>query len=147
MERKFTGWHMLAMMVAFFGVIIAVNITMARIAIGTFGGVVVENSYIATERFNGWLEQAEAQEKLGWEISPALDADRHVAVTTSQTPDALLITGWARHPLGVADERQLVFAREADGSFRSTDALPEGRWVLRISASADGHEWRSEEEL
>lgn len=147
MERKLTGWHVLAMMVAFFGVIIAVNITMARIAIGSFGGVVVENSYIATQEFNGWLEQAEAQEALGWEITPVFGADRRVSLSVAGTPATLEITGWARHPLGVADEREVIFVKQEDGSFRSTEALPEGRWVLRISAAADGHEWRGEEAL
>ena len=44
MTKAFTGRHMAAIMVAFFGVIIAVNFTMARFATATFGGRVVENS-------------------------------------------------------------------------------------------------------
>lgn len=147
MERKFTGWHMLAMMVAFFGVVIAVNLTMARIAIGSFGGVVVENSYVATQEFNGWLEQAERQEQLGWDITGNLREDGHVAVTAIGTPDAVTLAAWARHPLGAADERQLVLERQADGTFLSTQALPEGRWVLRLIATHGADEWRSEKEL
>ena len=34
---QFTGWHMLAIMVAFFGVVIAVNVTMMQIARGEVG--------------------------------------------------------------------------------------------------------------
>ena len=45
--RPFTGRHMAAIMVAFFGVVIAVNVYMARLATSTFTGVVVENSYVA----------------------------------------------------------------------------------------------------
>jgi nitrogen fixation protein FixH len=59
MGRQFTGgtWRR---MVAFFGVVIAVNLTMARLAIGSFGGVVVENSYVASQKFNGWLDRPRA---------------------------------------------------------------------------------------
>ena len=52
MPRTFTGRHMTMVLVAFFGTIIVVNFTMARFASSTFGGVVVENSYVASQHFN-----------------------------------------------------------------------------------------------
>ena len=58
--RKFTGWHMTGILVAFFGVVVSVNVFMARAAISTFGGTVVDNSYVASQKFNGWLDKAEA---------------------------------------------------------------------------------------
>ena len=51
-ERPLTGWHVLAMFVAFFGVIIAVNLTLAWQAISTFPGLEVENSYVASQTFD-----------------------------------------------------------------------------------------------
>jgi nitrogen fixation protein FixH len=44
MEGPFTGRHMTAILVGFFGVVIAVNLLMARFATSTFGGIVVENT-------------------------------------------------------------------------------------------------------
>ena len=38
MTRKFTGWHMSAILVGFFAIVISVNLFMARAAIGSFGG-------------------------------------------------------------------------------------------------------------
>ena len=70
--RKFTGWHMTGILVAFFGVVVTVNIVMARAAIGTFGGTVVENSYVASQKFNGWLDQAKAQDKMGWTVDASM---------------------------------------------------------------------------
>ena len=55
MQRAFTGRHMAAIMVAFFGVVIVVNLLNARLASSTFGGEVVENSYVASQDFNRWL--------------------------------------------------------------------------------------------
>ncbi|MFC3099686.1 FixH family protein [Altererythrobacter lauratis] len=146
-DRRFTGWHMLAVMVAFFGVIIAVNFTMARIAIGSFGGVVVENSYVASQDFNGWLEQARAQEELGWQVDNTLSADRRVVLRIAGAPETLSITGSARPPLGGHQGEQLTFIRTAPGEYVSTRALENGRWVVRLQIMGDGHVWRSEEEV
>ena len=83
MTRRFTGWHMTAIMIAFFGVIITVNMTMAVFATRTFGGKVVENSYVASQQFNEWLAAARAQEKLGWKHELSLDGERKVVVAVS----------------------------------------------------------------
>ena len=67
MRKEFTGRHMAAILVAGFGVVIAVNLMMARFAVSTFGGVVVENSYVASQEFNTWLERAAQSRAIGWE--------------------------------------------------------------------------------
>jgi len=63
--RPFTGRKMAAIMVAFFAVVIIVNVYMAREASSTFGGVVVENSYVASQQYNRWLDEASAENALG----------------------------------------------------------------------------------
>ena len=133
MTKRFTGWHMAAIMVLFFGVIIAVNVTMAVFATTTFGGKVVENSYVASQKYNEWLAAARAQEKLGWKHEIRLDADRHVTVELSAAdavPQAV-----ASHPLGRATEVSLNFVSEGKGRFRSAEALRPGRWTVHLSVS------------
>jgi nitrogen fixation protein FixH len=152
MQRKFTGWHMLAMMVAFFGVVIAVNFTMARIAIGSFGGVVVDNSYVASQQFNGWLDQARAQQALGWQVSTVWRPDRLVQVDVVRGEGAVVdgpvaVTATARHPLGTLPDHALIFRRQPDGSFVSTEEVPDGRWTLRLQVTAGSEVWRHEDEL
>ena len=44
MSRPFTGRDVALVMIGFFGLVVAVNITMARFASSSFGGVVVDNS-------------------------------------------------------------------------------------------------------
>ena len=46
---RFTGFHMLACMIVFFGVIVAVNLTMATLASQSWTGLVVKNSYVASQ--------------------------------------------------------------------------------------------------
>jgi hypothetical protein len=76
MTRRFTGGHMLALMLAFFGTVVAVNFVMATLAVRTFGGTVVDNSYVPSQHYNHWLDQARAQRALGWTASGP-DPDRH----------------------------------------------------------------------
>ena len=52
----FSGRHMLLTMLAFFGVIIGVNLTMAWFARSSWTGLVVENSYVASQEFNAKME-------------------------------------------------------------------------------------------
>ena len=45
----FTGWHMLTIMLLFFGTIISVNVTMAWNAVTSWSGLVVQNTYVASQ--------------------------------------------------------------------------------------------------
>lgn len=147
MTRKFTGRHMTAILVAFFGVVIAVNFTMARFATSTFGGKVVENSYVASQEFNGWLEQAEVQRALGWEAVTTWRPDNRLAVQLWGVPEGATVSATARHPLGRMADQQVEFASNGAGRFLSKDALPAGRWILRLEVTAEGQIWRREEEI
>ena len=135
--RPFTGWHMTAIMVSFFGVVFAVNFGMAHLASSTFSGVVVRNSYDASQSFNRWLDEAAREKALGWDARVARLGDGRVVVTIARdgataVPEAALLVAEAKRPLGLPDDRNLRFDRQADGSYVSTEALPVGRWKLRL---------------
>jgi len=134
MTRRINGWHMTAIFVGFFGVIIAVNITMATLATRSFGGTVVDNSYVASQRFNTWLEAAREQDNLDWSETVSR-ANDHIVVQV-QTPDGALETGSiaaiAEHPLGQADPVILEFSEIEPGQYRSDQPLVSGRWLIRI---------------
>lgn len=149
MTRPFTGWHMTAILVSFFAVVIGVNLYMARAAIGTFGGTVVENSYVASQRFNHWLDKADAQKTLGWSVTANLTADRYIAVDAgvggSQLAGAT-ISAVARHPLGRAPEQALTFRRQG-GHWVSTDPMPQGRWLVHLSVARGADRFQTIEVL
>lgn len=147
MARKFTGWHMTAILVAFFGVVVAVNVTMARLATGTFGGVVVENSYVASQQFNRWLAEADASAALGWQVAAARAPDGRVALAVAEAPDFLAASGTARHPLGRETPLALTFERNGEGQYLSVEALPPGRWTVRLELAQGNTVWRGEERL
>ena len=67
-EKELKGGHVLAMIIAFFGVIIGVNLVMAYFANSTWSGLVVANGYVASQSFDKDLAKARAQEALGWKV-------------------------------------------------------------------------------
>jgi nitrogen fixation protein FixH len=147
MTRRFTGRHMAAILVTFFGIVFAVNFVMAGYAHSTFGGIVVENSYVASQKFNGWLEEARAQERLGWSAGIKRDDDGSVRVMLDGPGPQARLAAIARHPLGRAPDRELTFVRAADGSFVSRETLPAGRWTMRLEVRDGDDIWRSEDHL
>ena len=132
--RPYTGRHKTMIFVAFFGVVVAVNITMARLASGTFSGTVVDNSYVASQKFNGWLEQSRAQDRLGWVTPMSLDGSRRVVIGVPGSGFAA--AGTAHHPLGRVADVPLAFVADGangkTGRLVSTTPLPEGRWHVRL---------------
>ena len=144
MTRRFTGWHFTVIIIAFFGVVIAVNLTMAVFATRTFGGVVVENSYVASQNYNDWLDAAKRQQKLAWSIEAALDEQRRVTIAMSI--DGARVSGFARHPLGREPDVPLTF--DTTGTLaRSVNALPPGRWNIHLLVSRGESEARLIETL
>lgn len=146
-RKRFTGWHMTGILVAFFGGVAAVNFTMASYASSTFGGIVVENSYVASQEFNGWLEQARESEALGWQAVTTWRPDGRLVVSVSSAPDYLEATAIARHPLGRKPDRALGFRRIGEGTYLSNEELPGGRWTLRLELTDGVNVWRREDEL
>ena len=145
MTRRFTGWHMTAIIAGFFGLVIAVNLYMAHAAISTFGGTVVENSYVASQQYNEWLAEADKEAKLGWTVTAARAAGDKVRLVVDDNGVAglnFVVSAKAEHPLGRAPERVLQFASQGDGSYVSREALPAGRWLLRVEVKRASDRYR-----
>lgn len=143
--KPFTGYHMAAILIGFFGIVIAVNIYMAKVAVGTFGGTVVDNSYVASQQYNEWLAEADKEAKLGWTVTAARVAEDKVRLMVDDNGVAGLnfaASAKAEHPLGRAPEHELQFVSQGDGSYVSREALPTGRWLLRIEINRAGGRYR-----
>ena len=149
-QRRFTGRHMWLTMLGFFGTVIVVNFTMAWYASSTFGGTVVDNSYVASQKFNGWLQTARLQAQLGWTARLGVDAGRHATldIASGGVPGVgFSASGTALHPLGRAPDVPLAFATAGAGRLISAQVLPSGRWLVRVSVARDGHVLRLEQAL
>ena len=147
--RPLTGWHVLAMFVAFFGVIIAVNGTLAWKAISTFPGLEVENGYVASQTFDA---EKTAQEALHWVLTPKYDA--------VQDQLSLTFTDAQGQPVTLASLEVLVGRTTeavddmrpgfvlADGVYAAPARLAMGKWMLAVTAHAtDGTRFRQRIDL
>ncbi|MFN2099676.1 FixH family protein [Altererythrobacter sp. MF3-039] len=144
MQREFTGRDMAKVLVAGFGVVFAVNMLMATLAAQSFSGVIVENSYAASQKFNGWLEEARKSEELGWSAQLRQGEDGYLTLETIGVPLGAQVSAQLRRPLGEREEAGLEFAQTETGAFRSVEPIATGRWIARITIAADVERWTSE---
>ncbi len=132
--REFTGRKMLMIMISFFAVIISVNLYMAYSAVSTFPGLEVDNSYVASQKFD---ELAIAQRALGWEVSLAHESDE--LVLQWQDADGLVlpaqIVAKIGRPTFAGEDIQLQF-RLVGEEYRADAVLAPGPWRLFLDAVA-----------
>lgn len=139
--RQFTGRHMLAIMVAFFGVVIGVNLALAFFANSTWSGLVVANGYVASQKFNADEAEARAQAAKGWSVR-AGHGDGRVTVSfadrTAAAIGGLTVAGTLQRPTTDRDDAVLAFSEEAAGSYAAAADLAPGVWDLAITATEAG---------
>lgn len=145
MEREFTGRMFLAILVAFFGVIIAVNFTMAWFANSTWSGLVVKNSYVASQEFNGKAADAAAQLARGWkgDFSIADGAVRFRLLSASGAPvSARSISVTFRRPVSDREDITVTLAPAGDG-WLAAHVVADGAWVVEVDADiGESQPWR-----
>ena len=144
MKSEFTGRHMTAVLVGGFGIVIAVNLSMATLATRGFGGVVVENSYVASQKYNGWLDEARKQQALGWSVDVKRQRGGNIALALQGVPAGADVTAQLRRPLGEPETTELAFAAAAPGTLVSTTPVAAGRWIARIAITAGVDRWTQE---
>lgn len=141
-ERTFTGWHMLASMLAFFGVIIAVNLTMAVLASSSWTGLIVKNGYVASKDFNGKLAAARQQADRGWHAEPAYDGGRFSLRLTDSEGRPVLLDALAAsygRPVSSAADATTVLTHAGNGLYLAEQRLEKGLWQISFEGrSAQG---------
>ncbi|SHF74719.1 Nitrogen fixation protein FixH [Kaistia soli DSM 19436] len=141
-EREFTGWHMLAGMGAFFGVIIGVNVFLAVSASRTWTGLVVENSYVASQEFNEKERLAKEQAALGWRAVLTYDASRlqlDIRDRDGAPIDLGPVTVALTRPLGDHEDRTVPLFRGTNGVYSAVIDLPHGVWNAVSAAPGTPH--------
>ena len=94
--RILTGRAVLQWLVAFFGIVFAVNGVLVRAAISTFGGVETTSSYKAGLQFGHEVAVAERQDSLHWQVSGKLTRDgagQAVLDVTARDAQGALLAG------------------------------------------------------
>ena len=143
--REFTGKHMLVSILAFFAVVIGVNVTMATLAQKSWTGLVVENTYVASQQFNEEAKKGRAQAALGWtgKLTVASGEVRYSLVDSHGKPVPLRgVTVLFRHPAYEAEDEALTLAAVVGATPGNADAFAvrhtprNGVWIVEIDADA-----------
>ncbi|THH35857.1 nitrogen fixation protein FixH [Aliishimia ponticola] len=137
MARQITGWHVLAIFVVGFGIIIAVNLTLAFQAVRTFPGLEVKNSYVASQSFDA---DRAAQLALGWDAAARVEGE---TLTLSFLRDGVPVQPVIEKAVfgratTVAQDQEPAFAWDG-AAFAAPVEIAPGNWNLRVEArAADG---------
>jgi nitrogen fixation protein FixH len=131
--KPLTGRKVLIIFLAFFGIVTAVNLVFIYYATGTFPGLVVKNSYVASQEYDA---KRDAQNALGWRAGAGLE-DGVLTVAIRDRNDApvygLTVSAVIGRPSTTAGERVIDLHPDGD-VYVAHPGLPEGVWRVEIRA-------------
>lgn len=138
-NRRFTGWHMLSIMVAFFGTIISVNLLMAYYANSSWSGMLSKNTYVASQDFN--IKAAEAREWARQGFRGKITVDRTAVGYAMEGPvdtvsEVQTVTAVFHRPVGDHQDFTIDLRRSADGTYSAAHELAPGAWIVDLEAKS-----------
>ncbi|MAC89398.1 FixH family protein [Maricaulis sp.] len=130
------GWHVLILILMFFGVTIGVNATFVTLALSSHPGEDVPRSYVQGLNYNDTLDRRNAQAALGWSARVnQVDGDLVLAIDDADgaAVAGLELAGQLIHPADTGADCDLAFTEARPGVYRSTLPCGEaGDWRLRV---------------
>ncbi len=138
---RIRGWHVLAAVVAFFGVVVAVDMTFVMAAYRSYPGQVSVTPYEDGLAYNKHMAQQRAQATLGWRASIATEPDKVVVAVLDAggaPVTGLKVTGLLSRPATEAGRLSLVFAETSPGRYIAHAAPQAGAWDLAFNAQGQG---------
>ena len=145
--RPLTGKKVLLIAVAAFAVVVAADLAMLFAATGTFPGLVVKNSYVASQ---GWDRKTHAQRALGWKAAASYGDGALQVVMTGR--DGAPVTGLnvvavVGRPASTREDVRLDLVEGTDG-YAAPLGLAPGMWRVMITgADAEGGEFEAAAEF
>lgn len=138
-DHGFTGWHMAAIMISFFGTIIGANGLMAYYAGSSWSGMLSKNTYVASQDFN--LRAAEAREWARQGFRGEVDIDRTAVHYRLVGPEDVVagvktVSAIFHRPVGDRQDFTIELAQAADGSYSGEHLLEPGPWIVDLAAKA-----------
>jgi nitrogen fixation protein FixH len=135
-SRPLSGRKVLMIALGAFGVVIFANVTLAVYAVRSFSGLVVPNSYVASQDFDA---RRDAQAALGWALDLGYaDGALRLAITDlagrAVRPATLGVT--VGRPTTTRDDHRLALEPTV-GGYAGALQLPRGAWRVEVVATAD----------
>lgn len=138
---RIKGWHVLAGLIAFFGVVFAVNGVFLYHALSTHTGVIANEPYRKGLAYNERIADEARQLARGWQdelvLAPAGDRVTLKLVDSSGRPvPGLKIAGLVGRPSTTEHDVRLELGEQPGGLYAANiPALGPGTWMVSLEAS------------
>ncbi|PSC06863.1 nitrogen fixation protein FixH [Alsobacter soli] len=143
---RLKGHHVLLMLVAFFGVVFAVNAYMMKVAMATFSGVESATPYKDGLAYNSQIAEAKRQAELGWTVTGHVERNAEgVARVNLDARDAqglglagVVARATLERPADKREDRTAELRELGGGRFAAqVDGVAPGQWDLVIEILRD----------
>ncbi|HEX9321392.1 MAG TPA: FixH family protein [Xanthobacteraceae bacterium] len=142
-DRRLTGRAVLLYVLAFFGVIVGVNLVMMKLAIDTMPGLEVDSSYRAGNAYNAEIAAARGQSAREWQVAGHLrrgaDGRAFLEVQAQDRGGAplsgLAFSAHLERPIDKRADRSVALREQGVGIYRGeAENLAPGQWDLVLEA-------------
>lgn len=132
------GKHVLAIILAFFATIIAVDVAFSVVAINSFPGEEEKRYYVQGLHYNQTLEQRTVERALGWRAAAGFKSSGALTIQLRDAaglPVEAELRGMLRRPVDARLDRPVAFTALGEGRYRvAIQDLALGAWDLRVEA-------------
>jgi nitrogen fixation protein FixH len=145
--KPLTGRKVLAMLVAFFGIVIVVNMTMMKLAILTLPGTEVDSAYSASLAYEKEIVAARDQNARNWTVDAHVQRSGQGGATlqveardrNGQPMSGLKFRGRFERPTDRRADLPVVLAEVGIGIYRgSAPEIAPGQWDLVLEGVSAG---------
>jgi nitrogen fixation protein FixH len=145
--RPLTGGKVLFMLIAFFGVVIGVNVIMAKLAIQTLPGTEVDSAYSASLAYENEIAAAHDQSARNWQVDAHIqripDGGATLLVKVRDNHgrplSGLKFQGRLERPTDRRGDREFALFEIGNGIYRgATSEVAPGQWDLVLEGDAAG---------
>ncbi|MBN8990489.1 MAG: FixH family protein [Rhizobiales bacterium] len=145
--RPLTGRMVFFMLVAFFGVVVGVNLAMMRFAVQTLPGTEVDSAYSASLAYEKQITAARDQNARNWKVDAHLERSGQGGATlqieardsSGRPMSGLTFQGRFERPTDRRADLPVALAEVGIGVYRgSAPAIAPGQWDLVLEGVAAG---------
>jgi nitrogen fixation protein FixH len=145
--KPITGRTVLVIIVAFFAVVIGVNMLMMKLAMDTLPGTDVDSAYRASLAYESEIKAAHDQNLREWQVNVHIerqaDGQATLRVDAHDKNGAplrgLMFSGRLERPTDKRADRLIVLAEGESGTYRgSTSDVTPGQWDLVLESDTAG---------
>lgn len=130
-----TGRKVLLILIAFFGVIFAVNGVFLYVALDSHPGLTTDDAYREGMRFNDEIARADAQKALGWKTGVSYREGVFAADVRDRNGDAvplLQATAYFSRPVHSDADRRVELKPGKQGRYAAPVSLDPGAWRVTV---------------